>query len=104
MHVCRKAFAVTGHSPNTTSGHVCSIRRSGLQSKKNACFWRGFLLLEGFPASAVMGAEQAHLGQLTFCMQNPLTILRPQCMVVSQATSVWLPGFKFSGEVRHVTD
>lgn len=82
MHICRKAFAVTGRGLNMIPGHVCFIRRSRLQHKKNAsvgmaCF---FWVLEGFPAGTATGAEQARLGQLTFCVWSLLAIPGPQCV------------------------
>lgn len=61
-------------APNIISWHKCLIRRSRLQSKKNASvrmtclFWS----LESFPAGNAVGTEQACLGQLTFCLWSPL--------------------------------
>lgn len=70
MHICRKAFAGTGHSPDIISGHICLTRTSRLQGK-----WVCFLgLLEDFPAGKARGAGQACLGQLTFYVWRPPAI------------------------------
>lgn len=94
MHICRKAFAVTGCSPNIISGRVYLIRRSQLQCKKNApvgTVWF-FLGFGGFSRRYYSGSWTGlPMPAGILCMESSCHPWTTVCVVVS------LPGLNSLG-------